>query len=137
MDPYAGMTERQRKLAELQARLRQSRKANQNAVIAERRREKACVSDQPIWEATCLRSAAAHLCRRGSSVQERFVGNRLRHAQGSWRSPGNLKVWDRFCQGQADRALYCFATFPGKQKTANLLLEFRLLKSEGNKTEES
>ena len=34
------MSERERKLAELQARLRQSRKANQNAVIAERRREK-------------------------------------------------------------------------------------------------
>ena len=40
VDPYAGMSERERKLAELQARLRQSRKANQNAVIAERRREK-------------------------------------------------------------------------------------------------
>ncbi len=36
------MSERQRKLHELQARLRQSRKANQNAVIAERRREKVC-----------------------------------------------------------------------------------------------
>lgn len=44
MDPYAGMNERQRKLAELQARLRQSRKANQNAIIAERRREKVSVS---------------------------------------------------------------------------------------------
>ena len=40
VDPYAGMSERQRKLHELQARMKQSRKANQNAVIAERRREK-------------------------------------------------------------------------------------------------
>lgn len=38
VDPLEGMTAAQRKLYELRARLQQSRKANQNAVIAEKRR---------------------------------------------------------------------------------------------------
>lgn len=63
VDPYAGMTKRERKLAELQARLRQSRKANQNAVIAERRREKVDV---------CLLVSALHhgdtLCDGGTCI---------------------------------------------------------------------
>lgn len=39
-DPYAGMSERQRKLAELRQKMAQCRKANQNAVIAEKKRQK-------------------------------------------------------------------------------------------------
>lgn len=39
-DPYAGMSARQKTLHQLQGRLRQSRKANQIAAIAEKRREK-------------------------------------------------------------------------------------------------
>lgn len=40
-DPYAGMSARQRKLHELKQKLQQSRKANENAIIAERKRMKA------------------------------------------------------------------------------------------------
>lgn len=40
VDPYAGMDPRQRKLAELKAKLAAARKANEGAVIAERKREK-------------------------------------------------------------------------------------------------
>lgn len=39
-DPYAGMSARERKLHELRGKLQQCRKANQNAVIAEKRRER-------------------------------------------------------------------------------------------------
>jgi len=38
-DPTAGMSERQKKLYELQQRLKASRKANQTAVMAERKRK--------------------------------------------------------------------------------------------------
>lgn len=38
-DPTAGMSAREKKMYELQQRLRQSRKANENAVIAEKRRQ--------------------------------------------------------------------------------------------------
>jgi len=38
-DPTSGMSSRERKMYELQQRLRQSRKANENAVIAEKRRQ--------------------------------------------------------------------------------------------------
>ncbi|DBA76983.1 hypothetical protein WJX77_003955 [Trebouxia sp. C0004] len=38
-DPTAGMSSREKKMYELQQRLRQSRKANENAVIAEKRRQ--------------------------------------------------------------------------------------------------
>lgn len=39
-DPYANMSARQRKLHNLRLKLGQSRKANQAAVIAEKKREK-------------------------------------------------------------------------------------------------
>ena len=38
-DPTAGMSAREKKMYELQQRLRQSRKANENAVIAEKRKQ--------------------------------------------------------------------------------------------------
>ena len=38
-DPFAGMNPRQRKLAELQQRMRQARQANESAVVAEKRKE--------------------------------------------------------------------------------------------------
>lgn len=41
-DPYEGMSARQRKLHELRAKLQQCRKANQSAVIAEKKRNKVC-----------------------------------------------------------------------------------------------
>jgi hypothetical protein len=37
-DPYAGMNSRQRKLYELKQKMQQARKANENAIIAERKR---------------------------------------------------------------------------------------------------
>jgi hypothetical protein len=37
-DPYAGMNPRQRKLYELKQKMQQARKANENAIIAERKR---------------------------------------------------------------------------------------------------
>eukprot|EP00879_Flechtneria_rotunda_P030282 GHRR01032897.1.p1 GENE.GHRR01032897.1~~GHRR01032897.1.p1 ORF type:complete len:300 (+),score=104.60 GHRR01032897.1:210-1109(+) len=40
-DPYAGMNPRQRKLYELKQKMQQARKANENAIIAERKRERA------------------------------------------------------------------------------------------------
>ena len=40
-DPTAGMSERQKKLFQLQQRLKASRKANQTAVVQERRRKQA------------------------------------------------------------------------------------------------
>uniref|UniRef100_A0A7R9VHV7 peptidylprolyl isomerase n=1 Tax=Chlamydomonas euryale TaxID=1486919 RepID=A0A7R9VHV7_9CHLO len=40
VDPYAGMNARERKLHELRARLNQCRKANQTAVVAEKKRQK-------------------------------------------------------------------------------------------------
>ena len=40
MDPYAGMNDRQRKLYELRQRLQQCRKANQTAVVQEKKRQK-------------------------------------------------------------------------------------------------
>ncbi|GIL65939.1 hypothetical protein Vafri_19568 [Volvox africanus] len=39
-DPYAGMSAKQRKLLELRQRLQQCRKQNQNAVVAEKKRQK-------------------------------------------------------------------------------------------------
>ena len=52
-DPTAGMSARDKKMYELQQRLRQSRKANENAVIAEKRR-------QQVILALCLH--ARHMC---------------------------------------------------------------------------
>ena len=46
-DPFAGMTAMQRKMYELKQKLRQGQKANQHAVIAERKREK--VRHDPIF----------------------------------------------------------------------------------------
>ncbi len=46
VDPFAGMNARQRKLYELRQRLQQSRKANQTAVVAEKKRQK--VSRPPV-----------------------------------------------------------------------------------------
>ena len=43
-DPTAGMSSREKKMYELQQRLRQSRKANENAVIAEKRRQQVRLS---------------------------------------------------------------------------------------------
>lgn len=43
-DPTAGMSAREKKMYELQQRLRQSRKANENAVIAEKRRQQVRLS---------------------------------------------------------------------------------------------
>lgn len=43
-DPYAGMNARERKLYELKQKMQQARKANENAVIAERKRQR--VSEQ-------------------------------------------------------------------------------------------
>lgn len=40
VDPYAGMNDRQRKLYELRQRLQQCRKANQTAVVQEKKRQK-------------------------------------------------------------------------------------------------
>lgn len=40
VDPYAGMSARERKLHELRARLQQCRRANQTAVVAEKKRLK-------------------------------------------------------------------------------------------------
>jgi DNA segregation ATPase FtsK/SpoIIIE-like protein len=39
-DPYAGMNARQRKLYELKQKMQQARKANENAIIAERKRQR-------------------------------------------------------------------------------------------------
>lgn len=39
-DPYANMTPKQRKLHELKQKLQQARKANENAIIAERKRQR-------------------------------------------------------------------------------------------------
>ena len=41
-DPTVNMSAREKKMYELQQRLRQSRKANENAVIAEKRRQQVC-----------------------------------------------------------------------------------------------
>ena len=40
VDPYAGMNDRQKKLYELRQRLQQCRKANQSAVVQEKKRQK-------------------------------------------------------------------------------------------------
>jgi hypothetical protein len=74
VDPFAGMSERERKLAELQARLRQSRKANQNAVIAERRREK-------VGTAGCPAGTAQPYTASGAAVPWTCGCHRLRHKQ--------------------------------------------------------
>lgn len=43
VDPFASLTGRAKKLAELRQKLQQSRKANQAAVIAEKKRQKVSV----------------------------------------------------------------------------------------------
>ena len=53
-DPTAGMSAREKKMYELQQRLRQSRKANENAVIAEKRRQQVALPG-----IACLASVAA------------------------------------------------------------------------------
>ena len=50
-DPTAGMSGREKKMYELQQRLRQSRKANENAVIAEKRKQQVMCLQQPCaWQ---------------------------------------------------------------------------------------
>lgn len=51
-DPYAGLSTRQRKLLELQQKLQVCRKANQNAVIAEKKRKKGGQSEAGDPDAT-------------------------------------------------------------------------------------
>jgi len=46
-DPFAGMNSRQRKLAELQQRMKQARRANESAVVAEKRKEEEVNARQP------------------------------------------------------------------------------------------
>jgi cyclophilin family peptidyl-prolyl cis-trans isomerase len=46
-DPFAGMNSRQRKLTELQQRMKQSRRANESAVVAEKRRNEEATARQP------------------------------------------------------------------------------------------
>lgn len=71
-DPYAGMNPRQRKLYELKQKMQQARKANENAIIAERKRMRvsrwllvACAVDAPYsppgwaWFCTCRHVKAA------------------------------------------------------------------------------
>jgi cyclophilin family peptidyl-prolyl cis-trans isomerase len=46
-DPFAGMNPRQRKLAELQQRMKQARRANESAVVAEKRKEAEATARRP------------------------------------------------------------------------------------------
>lgn len=60
------MSAREKKMYELQQRLRQSRKANENAVIAEKRRQqvlcwKTCL--QPAWHCMIVTCALAIMLR--------------------------------------------------------------------------
>lgn len=59
-DPTAGMSARERKMYELQQRLRQSRKANENAVIAEKRRQQVGLSLMVADPAVCCAGSSAH-----------------------------------------------------------------------------
>lgn len=48
-DPYAGMNARQRKLFELKQKMNQARKANENAIIAERKRMRVRLFVVDLW----------------------------------------------------------------------------------------
>lgn len=69
VDPTAGMSERQKKLFELQQRLKASRKANQTAVVAERRRKQAPTNTEATegrkWYEEKKKRRAAELERLG------------------------------------------------------------------------
>lgn len=52
-DPYANMNSRQRKLYELKQKMQQARKANENAIVAERKRQRVSM---------CKRSSALFCC---------------------------------------------------------------------------
>ena len=74
-DPTAGMSERQKKLFELQQRLKASRKANQSAVVAERRRKQApegadVASDKRKWFEEKKKRKEAELKRLGISEKD-------------------------------------------------------------------
>jgi hypothetical protein len=60
-DPTAGMNARQKKLYLIQQKLRQSRKANQQAVVAEKRRE-VCPCLHPAQVPPCVRGSAHLMC---------------------------------------------------------------------------
>ena len=66
-DPTAGMSAREKKMYELQQRLRQSRKANENAVIAEKRRQQV---SRPELLYACLsaQTYSAHTSSTGEAV---------------------------------------------------------------------
>jgi hypothetical protein len=71
-DPYAGMNPRQRKLYELKQKMQQARKANENAIIAERKRMRVSTRLVFFWggggapggrmKTRSLRSASASAC---------------------------------------------------------------------------
>ena len=74
-DPTAGMSERQKKLFELQQRLKASRKANQTAVVAERRRKQApegadVASDKRKWFEEKKKRKESELKRLGLSEKD-------------------------------------------------------------------
>jgi hypothetical protein len=58
-DPYAGMNARQRKLYELKQKMQQARKANENAIIAERKRQRVSSSRHLIGVAV---AAGCEMC---------------------------------------------------------------------------
>ncbi len=66
-DPTAGMSGREKKMYELQQRLRQSRKANENAVIAEKRR-------QQVLYCACIGSLVPYACIYHDINQSRSIG---------------------------------------------------------------
>ncbi|WIA11546.1 hypothetical protein OEZ85_011655 [Tetradesmus obliquus] len=74
-DPYAGMNARQRKLYELKQKMQQARKANENAIIAERKRQRAAEKGEEgdgrkKWHEEKQKKRAEELARLGLTPEQ-------------------------------------------------------------------
>lgn len=72
-DPTAGMSAREKKMHELQQRLRQSRKANENAVIAEKRRQQVASAGIACLARTAAASRLTVALRTGSADHQALL----------------------------------------------------------------
>lgn len=112
-DPTAGMSERQRRLYLVRQKLNQCRRANQNAVVAEKKREKMPVQDDSSmgakkkWFEEKQRARAAELARLGLPADAAHRLETAEAAQARYKSEEKQPAafgWDVFNQATLYKA---------------------------------